>query len=39
MTATWLVSRFTRADLEEGLNWLDVLGLALLGGIGSPCRC
>ncbi|SCG44818.1 Na+/H+ antiporter NhaA [Micromonospora inositola] len=34
MTATWLVSRFTRADLEEGLNWLDVLGLALLGGIG-----
>ncbi|RZU73019.1 sodium/proton antiporter (NhaA family) [Micromonospora kangleipakensis] len=34
MTATWLVSRFTRADLDEGLNWLDVLGLALLGGIG-----
>ncbi|MFI1194471.1 Na+/H+ antiporter NhaA [Micromonospora sp. NPDC020750] len=32
--ATWLVSRFTRADLDEGLNWLDVLGLALLGGIG-----
>ncbi|MGX4654256.1 Na+/H+ antiporter NhaA [Micromonospora sp. SCSIO 07396] len=34
LTATWLVSRFTRADLDEGLNWLDVLGLALLGGIG-----
>ena len=34
MVATWLVSRFTRADLDEGLNWLDVLGLALLGGIG-----
>ena len=34
MAATWLVSRFTRADLDEGLNWLDVLGLALLGGIG-----
>lgn len=34
MTATWLVSRFTRANLEEGLNWLDVFGLALLGGIG-----
>ncbi|MFI6243171.1 Na+/H+ antiporter NhaA [Micromonospora sp. NPDC050795] len=34
MAATWLVSRFTRADLDDGLNWLDVLGLALLGGIG-----
>ncbi|SCG68983.1 Na+/H+ antiporter NhaA [Micromonospora halophytica] len=34
MAATWLVSRFTRADLDEGLNWLDVLGLSLLGGIG-----
>ncbi|MGC5022504.1 Na+/H+ antiporter NhaA [Micromonospora sp. DT47] len=34
LTATWLVSRFTRADLDKGLNWLDVLGLALLGGIG-----
>ncbi|MEU7982461.1 Na+/H+ antiporter NhaA [Micromonospora sp. NPDC049081] len=34
LIATWLVSRFTRADLDEGLNWLDVLGLALLGGIG-----
>ncbi|MGK5442473.1 Na+/H+ antiporter NhaA [Micromonospora sp. URMC 105] len=34
LAATWLVSRFTRANLDEGLNWLDVLGLALLGGIG-----
>ncbi|EEP70158.1 Na+:H+ antiporter nhaA [Micromonospora sp. ATCC 39149] len=34
MAATWLVSRFTRADPGEGLNWLDVFGLALLGGIG-----
>ncbi|MEV4483751.1 Na+/H+ antiporter NhaA [Micromonospora coxensis] len=34
LAATWLVSRFTRADLDEGLNWLDVLGLSLLGGIG-----
>ncbi len=34
MLATWLVSRFTRADPDEGLNWLDVLGLSLLGGIG-----
>jgi NhaA family Na+:H+ antiporter len=32
--ATWLVSRFTRAQLDEELGWPDVLGLALLGGIG-----
>jgi NhaA family Na+:H+ antiporter len=32
--ATWLVQRFTRAELAEGLRWWDVLGLALLGGIG-----
>ncbi|RLK25784.1 sodium/proton antiporter (NhaA family) [Micromonospora sp. M71_S20] len=34
MGATWLVSRFTRAHPDEGLNWLDVFGLSLLGGIG-----
>jgi Na+:H+ antiporter, NhaA family len=32
--ATWLVSRFTRAQLDEHLGWTDVFGLALLGGIG-----
>ncbi|NMH97548.1 hypothetical protein HF526_09515 [Pseudonocardia sp. K10HN5] len=32
--ATWLVQRFTRAQLAEGLSWCDVLGLALLAGIG-----
>ena len=32
--ATWLVARFTRARLDENLGWLDVFGLALLGGIG-----
>ena len=32
--ATWLVSRFTRAELDENLGWTDVLGLSLLGGIG-----
>jgi NhaA family Na+:H+ antiporter len=32
--ATWLVSRFTRAELDEELGWPDVIGLALLGGIG-----
>ncbi|HEU4347276.1 MAG TPA: Na+/H+ antiporter NhaA [Actinoplanes sp.] len=32
--ATWLVQRFTRARLAEGLSWWDVAGLAMLGGIG-----
>ncbi|WP_229075551.1 Na+/H+ antiporter NhaA [Actinoplanes sp. DH11] len=34
MAAAWLVQRFTRARLAEGLSWWDVLGLGLLGGIG-----
>ena len=32
--ATWLVQRFTRARLADGLSWWDVFGLALLAGIG-----
>ena len=32
--ATWLVQRFTRARLADGLSWWDVLGVALLAGIG-----
>ncbi|MEV4280099.1 Na+/H+ antiporter NhaA [Actinoplanes xinjiangensis] len=32
--STWLVQRFTRATLGEGVSWWDVLGLALLAGIG-----
>ena len=32
--STWLVQRFTRARLADGLSWWDVFGLALLGGIG-----
>jgi NhaA family Na+:H+ antiporter len=32
--ATWLLARFTRARLDEDLGWPDVVGLALLGGIG-----
>jgi NhaA family Na+:H+ antiporter len=32
--ATWLVQRFTRAELDEGLSWWDVLGLAMLSGVG-----
>jgi NhaA family Na+:H+ antiporter len=32
--ATWLVARFTRAELDDQLSWWDVVGLAMLGGIG-----
>ena len=32
--ATYLVARFTHASLDEGLAWLDVIGLAILSGIG-----
>lgn len=34
LLATWLVARFTRAELDTDLSWWDVLGLALLAGIG-----
>jgi NhaA family Na+:H+ antiporter len=32
--STWLLARFTGADLDEELAWVDVIGMALLGGIG-----
>ena len=32
--ATWLVARFTRAELDTDLSWWDVLGLAQLAGVG-----
>lgn len=32
--ATWLAARFTRADLDDDLAWVDVLGLAMLAGVG-----
>ena len=32
--ATWLVARFTRAELDADLSWWDVLGLAMLAGVG-----
>jgi NhaA family Na+:H+ antiporter len=34
VTSTWLVARFTRAELDASLSWWDVLGLGLLAGIG-----
>lgn len=30
----WLVARFTSAELADGITWRDVLGVALLSGIG-----
>ncbi|AEE47498.1 Na+/H+ antiporter NhaA [Cellulomonas fimi] len=32
--ATWLVARFTRAELAPGLGWADVLSVGLVAGIG-----
>ncbi|MFI5706467.1 Na+/H+ antiporter NhaA [Kribbella sp. NPDC051620] len=34
MAATWLVARFTHARLDPDLAWVDVLGLAILAGVG-----
>nr|WP_269810119.1 Na+/H+ antiporter NhaA [Kineosporia rhizophila] len=34
LAATALVSRFTRAELDQSLSWWDVFGMCLLGGIG-----
>ena len=32
--STYLVARFTRASLDDDLRWVDVLGLAVLSGVG-----
>jgi NhaA family Na+:H+ antiporter len=32
--STWLLARFTRAQLDDDLAWVDVLGVAMLAGIG-----
>ncbi len=32
--ATWLLATFTRADLDDELSWIDVIGMSMLGGIG-----
>lgn len=34
LTATWLVSRFTRASLADDLGWRDVAAVGMLAGIG-----
>jgi NhaA family Na+:H+ antiporter len=32
--ATYLMARFTKASLDDDLRWVDVAGVAVLGGIG-----
>lgn len=32
--SAWLLARFTHADLDDDLSWLDVTGMAMLAGIG-----
>lgn len=32
--STFLMSTFTRAKLDDDLSWIDVLGLAMLAGVG-----
>lgn len=32
--STFLMSRFTRAELDDELSWTDVLGMAMLAGVG-----
>ncbi|WP_432544145.1 Na+/H+ antiporter NhaA [Kineococcus sp. SYSU DK002] len=31
---TWLVAKLTRAELDENLRWVDVLGMSMLAGMG-----
>lgn len=30
----WLTARFTRAELDPSLRWIDMVGLALVSGVG-----
>lgn len=32
--STYLLARFTKADLDDELSWVDVTGMAMLAGIG-----
>ena len=34
LLGTWLVTRFTRAELGPDLSWRDIIGMAVLAGIG-----
>lgn len=32
--STWLISKFTKAKLDDELAWSDVLGMSILAGVG-----
>ena len=32
--ATWLTARFTRAHLDASVQWIDMVGLSLVSGVG-----
>ena len=32
--ATWLTARFTRAQLDPSVRWIDMVGLSLVSGVG-----
>lgn len=32
--STWLLAKFTRAELDDELAWVDVVGMSMLAGIG-----
>ncbi len=32
--SSWLLARFTHAELDDELSWVDVVGMAMLAGIG-----
>jgi len=34
LLGAWGAARFTRAELDEELGWRDIVGLAVLGGVG-----
>ena len=34
LLGAWGASRFTRAELDDQIDWRDILGLAVLGGVG-----
>jgi Na+:H+ antiporter, NhaA family len=34
LLGAWGVAHFTRAELDDELGWRDILGLAVLGGVG-----
>ncbi|WP_310961538.1 Na+/H+ antiporter NhaA [Nocardioides terrisoli] len=34
LAGTWVVTRFTRAELDDNVAWRDMIGLAMLAGVG-----